>query len=294
MIIDRGVMQATRGAIFVADAETQLPTAGVKAFTLDADNIPAPNGKTWVNIGHTSNDTLPEFATDGGDPTTQDTWLRQALRTTYDAVTGSCTFNSVQCDAETLKMVFNAVDMEEGGVAFGLTKTEQKKAVFVLWQDTNTNERGGIWLPNTSTTYSSLPTLNNEGFNEFSIQANILTSNLLPRDKSGNYTCIAMFDPDDFNPRTVTKVELMNSEGTSTAPNTVKVDESVEYGVRITYSDGSTEFQTTVNVTYVSSQTNYATFEGNRLTGVAEGTTEVTAEVGETTSEPVSVTVSAA
>lgn len=194
-IHDGGVLTAVRGAIFMAEAETIITSAQLKQFTVEAATV---CDGAWTNLGHMSNDNLPEFALDGGDATTLSTWLKAAFRTQYAQTTGTVTFNSVQGDKGTFKTFYNAVDMTGAGVAFSLEKTPINKSLFILWSDTNTTGRAGLLLPNSDVAFSSLPTLSTDSFVEFSAQANIKTSNALPHDKNGKFTSVAYFAPSDF------------------------------------------------------------------------------------------------
>lgn len=196
-IHDDGVLTAVRGTIFMAKAETIINAALLKQFTVEAATVGA--GDTmWTNLGHMSNDNLPEFALDGGDATTLSTWLKAAFRTQYAQTTGTVTFNSVQGDKGTFKTFYNAVDMTGAGVAFSLEKTPINKSLFILWSDTNTTARAGLLLPNSDIAFSSLPALSTDSFVEFSAQANIKTSSALPHDKNGKFTSVAYFAPSDF------------------------------------------------------------------------------------------------
>lgn len=178
---DSSVTQAVRGAVFVANPET-IPT-DFSLFTVDADTVGEPDSQ-FTNIGNMSAETLPSFDTSGGDSSTLATWNNPSFRVTYDSTTGTVSFSSVQCDLETIKLIYNAVEETNGTMSFSLRRKEQKKSVFVLWQDTNTGERVGILLPNTSLTYGSLPSLSGDNFVEYSASGNILESERLK--KSGD------------------------------------------------------------------------------------------------------------
>lgn len=196
-IHDDGVLTAVRGTIFMAKADTIIGAELLKQFTVDAATVGVGEA-VWTNLGHMSNNNLPEFALDGGDATTLSTWLKASFRTQYDQTTGTVTFNSVQGDKGTFKTLYNAVDMTDAGVAFSLEKTPINKALFILWSDTNTTGRAGLLLPNTDIAFSSLPTLSTDSFVEFSAQANIKTSSALPRDAAKKFTSAAYFSPADF------------------------------------------------------------------------------------------------
>lgn len=196
---DRGVGLAALGAVFIANAESAIPTGGVKQFDVGTAMVgEGPTGQ-WTNIGHLSAETLPEFNLEGGDATTRATWSNPQFRTIYDQVTGTVTLNSVQGDRQTLSLFFNGKIDTDGGVAFSLQKSEQKKALFILWKDSNTNERFAVYLPNTSLSFNSLPTLSNDNFVEYQVQGNILTSSSLPKDDNGRATGVKIYDAEAFD-----------------------------------------------------------------------------------------------
>ena len=192
---DGAVVISTRGAVFLAAADTALPN--LKLFALDKDTVgDSPN--QYTNIGHMSVDDLPSFDVDGGDSNTKDTWNKSNFRVTYDTVTAKVTFTSVQGDADTLKLMFDASDISGGGTAVSLDKVEQKKAVFVYVEDTYTSKKFGIWMPNVSLAYSAMPELSQDGFNTFKLEGNILSSTVLPKTASGKASFIGFYLPADF------------------------------------------------------------------------------------------------
>lgn len=197
------VTEAVRGAVFLADAEVIPSKADISKFTLEANTVPVTSvgstGVNFYNLGHMSNDTLPEFSLDGGDATTLATWLEASFRTSYSETTGKVTMSSVQGDKNTLKTIYNAVDgAGNAGVAFSLVKTPKAKSVFILWEDTNTNDRQGLLLPNTDLAFSDLPKLSTSGFTEYGIEGTIKTSKKLPKDSTGKYCSVQIYDAADF------------------------------------------------------------------------------------------------
>lgn len=192
---DKSVFTSVRGAAFLADANTALPS--LKLFGLELATV-GETAKKYTNMGHLSVSDLPSFDTSGGDATTKDTWNKSKFRTTYDSVTGKVTISSVQGDKETFKLMFDAAEITGGGTAVALDKVEQPKALFIYVEDTNTGEKFGIWIPNMSLAYSELPSLAQGDFNTFKLEGNIMTSTVLPKTKSGKASSIAFYDPDDF------------------------------------------------------------------------------------------------
>lgn len=195
---DKSVFTSVRGAAFLADANTALPS--LKLFGLEVATV-GETTKKYTNMGNLSVSDLPSFETSGGDATTKDTWNKSKFRTTYDSVTGKVTISSVQGDKETFKLMFDAAEITGGGTAVALDKVEQPKALFIYVEDTNTGEKFGIWIPNMSLAYSELPSLAQDDFNTFKLEGNIMTSTVLPKTKSGKASSIAFYDPDDFAKR---------------------------------------------------------------------------------------------
>ena len=63
-IHDDGVLTAVRGTIFMSKADTIINAALLKQFTVEAATV-GTDDTVWTNLGHMSNDNLPEFALDG-------------------------------------------------------------------------------------------------------------------------------------------------------------------------------------------------------------------------------------
>ena len=219
------LVQPMRGTIFYADSDTALPD-DIGQFKLNA-----ATAGSWTNIGHTSNSNKIEFSSDGGEATTIDSWLQSGVRTTYSTVTGTVTGKSIQGDAETLKLIYNAVDTSDGGVAFGLDKHERKLALFILIQDPGSNQRVGIYMPNTSFAYDGLPDMTggDDSFTEYGFTASILSSTVLPADESGKPTAIAIYSPETFGSIVpVTGVTVDESEFSVQAGSTHQIHASVQ------------------------------------------------------------------
>ncbi|WP_190972522.1 phage tail tube protein [Bifidobacterium myosotis] len=274
-INEEGIIQSVRGAIFESAADAPLPKDGVSAFRLDVESI---DDGAWVNVGHTSNDNLPEFSLDGGDATTLSTWLKSGVRTTYAETTGTVTWNSVQGDTETLKNTYNGVDVPGGGVAFSLDKREQKKGLFILWEDTNSGERMGMWLPNVSKTFNSFPALSNDAFVEYGLIASILSSDVLPK-YNGKANSVALFGPELFSDESDTKPV----ESVAVTPETVNVNVGDDVELTVAFTPADADDQT---YTVASSDDATATASikaGSPLTVVVHGVKE--------NADPVTITI---
>lgn len=74
---DNAAFVAAKGYVFMHDPATVTkPTpAEISAFN-ETDGL----GGTWVDLGHTSREDLPEFGFEGGDTETRGTWRSAVLR----------------------------------------------------------------------------------------------------------------------------------------------------------------------------------------------------------------------
>lgn len=251
--------QATRGALFVADENTALPS-NIGDFILGAETV-----GQWANIGHTSNDTKPSFSTSGGTATNLDTWLEANVATTYATTTGTLTINSVQGDPDTLRMVYNGVNFDNG-IAFALEKEAQRKALFLVWQDSR-GGRMGVYMPSVDLTYNSLPNFSGNGFVQFGISASILTSSILPATASGKPTALAIFSPEQFG-------HIVPVTGVTVTPATA----SVEAGATTNLTATVTPPNASQSLSWTSSNANIAKVnQSGVVTGVGVGTTTITA-----------------
>lgn len=200
---DKGLIRATRGAVFYAPAETGIPTEGVKAFTLDGDQVAAGEA-TWQNLGHTSDDNRLAFSADGGEAETKDTWLMAGAATTYSPTMLKVAGHLLQADADSLKFLFSGWDSGDGGVIASAAKKEQSLALFVLAYDSAKATKFGIYLPKTSFTYSSdgLIDLASDSFVEFGFEAQALTSSTLPKSDDGRSGTFSFYPTEAFTAAT--------------------------------------------------------------------------------------------
>lgn len=107
------VLTAAKGYIFTAPINSPAPKpTDIAAYTGSGDltdtNI---TPVTWVNIGNTSRDDLPEFGFDGGDTETRGTWQNEALKTVVtDPAVDYVTFNLVQFDDAALALYYGTAN----------------------------------------------------------------------------------------------------------------------------------------------------------------------------------------
>lgn len=194
---DDDVMTSVRGAVFIAAPETLVTKAQLKDFTTETE-IVGSGGTAWTNLGHLSEDNLPEFNIDGGDPTVLNTWNKKGFRTKYADTTGTVTIHSVQGDKDLLTLIYGGVAGSDGGVAYSIEKTPANKSVFILLHDTDTDKRGAFLLPNVDLTYDNLVTMNQDSFNQYDILGTFKPSTSLPKSASGKSNYVLQFDAEDF------------------------------------------------------------------------------------------------
>ncbi|NEG55469.1 phage tail tube protein [Bifidobacterium platyrrhinorum] len=195
---DESVMTAVRGAVFVGNPNQLIDKALLPNITVDSESF-GTGAALFENLGHMSEDNLPESNLDGGDATVLGTWANPSFRTRYDQTTGTFTLHAVQSDRDLFKLVYNGVDdAASGGVDFSITKKATNKSLFLLWADTDTNERAGMLLPNVDITFDALPTLNQDSFNQIDISVTVKTSSALNKNADGSANYVRKYFQDAF------------------------------------------------------------------------------------------------
>lgn len=130
---DNAVFTASRGYIFTAPINTAAPTpTEVAAFN------PTTGFVGWDNIGHTSDDELPEFGFDGGDTETRGSWQNSALKEVVtEAISDFVTFNAHQFDEETLKLYYGVTNPGSTAGKFDINETGKttEKALLIVVVD---------------------------------------------------------------------------------------------------------------------------------------------------------------
>lgn len=269
---DNALVQATRGTLFVAPAETPLPD-DLSQLTLGVDTV-----GDWKNFGHTSNDNKLTWNKDGGDATSHDTWLVAGARTTYASTTLSFTGSSVQVDADTLKLIYNAWVTDSGLIVSSVETVEQKLAFIVLGFDSGANEYFGTYLPNVSFAYSNLPDFSGDNFVELSFTGTVNASTTLPvNPNNGRRGTYAFIPPELFGGVANKPVQSIDL-----APATVSlnVDASTDLTVSFTPADATNQ-KYTVGVS-----------DNAKATATVNGlTVHVTGKAATDANKPVTVTV---
>lgn len=164
-INDNAVYFAEYGTIFYAEPGTALPANGLKGFHLtDTEVNSADDGKKWKNLGHTSNSNKIEINLEGGESDSFRSWLKSNLKTKKSS-DGSMTItaNALQMDEETLKLIFNGTDTDNG-VGANVNSDPKELAIVVITQETqnSTEPVFGFHFPKTKVSPSGGPQLNDD------------------------------------------------------------------------------------------------------------------------------------
>ena len=164
-INDNAVYFAEYGTIFYAEPGTALPANGLKGFHLtDTEVNSADDGKKWKNLGHTSNSNKIEINLEGGESESFRSWLKSNLKTKKSS-DGSMTItaNALQMDEETLKLIFNGIDTDNG-VGANVNSDPKELAIVVITQETqnSTEPVFGFHFPKTKVSPSGGPQLNDD------------------------------------------------------------------------------------------------------------------------------------
>lgn len=164
-INDNAVYFAEYGTIFYAEPGTALPTNGLKGFHLtDTEVNSSDDGKKWKNLGHTSNSNKIEINLEGGESDSFRSWLKSNLKTKKSS-DGSMTVtaNALQMDEETLKLIFNGIDTDNG-VGANVNSDPKELAIVVITQETqnSTEPVFGFHFPKTKVSPSGGPQLNDD------------------------------------------------------------------------------------------------------------------------------------
>lgn len=136
-LIDEAVFTAARGYIFTAPINTAAPTpAAVAAYVAGAAIA------SYDNLGHTSQDELPEFGFDGGDTEVRGTWQNQSLREVVtEPVADFVTFNAHQFSEDVLGLYYGVTDpgATEGAFAVNAVGSPIERALLIIIVDGDVN-----------------------------------------------------------------------------------------------------------------------------------------------------------
>lgn len=166
------------GHVFTAPVDTP-------AMDLDGFNfVEAANSASgsWTWLGDTSEQSMVEFSSEGGDSTPKNTWDRKNVRVVYEAGSVSATINSVNVGEETFKQAFGGAQVSANSIRVGTNATSTDRAIMIVMED----ESGvaGMYLPNTSLR-GRFPVFSTEEFTEIPIDVNVLGSQTQDAGGSG-------------------------------------------------------------------------------------------------------------
>lgn len=164
------------GTVFQSAKGAPVPENPLEAFSLTEEG---PAG--WANLGHTSKQNTLAFSREGGEATSIDTFLADAVRTVYSSVSWSLSIAALQFDEDILDLAFNGDwDPATNGYIVPGSSSPVEAGLFVLMQD-NTGKLG-FWIPNTQTTLGEAPSVDTENFMELPLRASINSadSSLMP------------------------------------------------------------------------------------------------------------------
>lgn len=119
---DESVFTAATGYIYTAPVGTPSPTPEEIA-SFDPDEFETL-ASAWVNLGHTSDEDLPEFGFEGGEKETRSTWQKKNLReVSTETPVDYITMKAQQFDPETLALYYGSNASTTPGV-FGVSRSD--------------------------------------------------------------------------------------------------------------------------------------------------------------------------
>lgn len=165
------------GTVFEADVNTAFPADFdpldvATGFTLAGATPPAG----WRNLGHTSKQNVVSFTREGGDSTSLDTYLADAVRITQTSgVRWGLRVGALQVSLDNLDLAFNgSYDATNNRYVVPSTPGSNARALFVFLQD-NTAAMG-FYIPNTEIALGDVPSIDPSQFFEMPLAASFLTA----------------------------------------------------------------------------------------------------------------------
>ncbi len=157
------------GAVYQAAQNTSPGLNPLSKFSLMSTTVSG-----WTHLGHTSKANTIAFSKEGGEPTSLDTFLADAVRVINSSNAWSVTVPALQFDENVLDLAFNGDwDAATGGYVVPGTTSPVETALFIYFED-NTGSLG-FWLPSTSVTLGEAPSVDTENFLELPLSASILS-----------------------------------------------------------------------------------------------------------------------
>lgn len=153
--------------VFHAPVNTAVPANPLESFGLTVDSV----ATGWVNLGHTSRDNIVSFAREGGEATSINTYLADAVRTVYSSVSWTLNIPALQFDQDVLDLAFNGDFDTDNGYIIPGSSSATSTALFLLFEDNS--GKLGFYIPNTTVTLGDVPAFNPEAFTELPLSASI-------------------------------------------------------------------------------------------------------------------------
>lgn len=170
--LSAGVAIAFIGKLQGKTVDITIDNAGLTG-TLALEETTAPNG--WSNIGHTSDDDMPEWGFDGGDSEVKGTWQNPALREVEtETAADYLTLFLHQFDTDTFELYYGKDSSTTKGV-FGVaggTPQPNERAFLVIIVDGDV--RIGFYAPKASVKRDDAIQMPNDEFAALPIRATFL------------------------------------------------------------------------------------------------------------------------
>lgn len=156
-----------RATVFHAPVNTAVPANPLAEFSVTSDTV----ATGWTNLGHTSKENTVAFSREGGEATTISTYLADAVRTVYSAVSWTLSVPALQFDQDVLDLAFSGdFDTDSGYIVPGAAASTEA-ALFLLFEDGT--GKLGFYIPNTTVTLGDVPSFSPEAFSELPLSASI-------------------------------------------------------------------------------------------------------------------------
>lgn len=161
--------------VFHSAANVAMPAGGLDDFTLTGA---APTG--WTNLGHTSKQNTVSFSREGGEKTSLDTYLADAVRTIYSSEAWTLTVPALQIDGDILDLAFNGDFDEDDGYVVPGSNAGVTRGLFLLFQDTT--GKLGFYIPKNTVKLGDAPSIDPTNFLELPLTASVqsASSSVIP------------------------------------------------------------------------------------------------------------------
>ena len=167
---DDAVYLPARGYIYTAPRGTAAPSLS------DIQAIPDTEPSGWDNLGHTSEDDLPAWGHDGGDPEVKGTWQNRSLRSVVtEAAKEYLTFNAHQVSRQVFQYYWGRGDggSEPGSFVLSANDGQNPERAFLI-VIVDGQRRAAFYAPRVSLSREDDLELDTDSFMALPIRATIL------------------------------------------------------------------------------------------------------------------------